>query len=178
MTQIDTLQHPSGTSIDSYVGFAGLPPLVGLHSMREAATTGLTVGESVARLKRLHWSLKNLHRIFVSRITSMPIYELKMAFSLHAYYCAEHLGEFATRVREMRQSPYGLEVSPHASLDLFFDEILAAPSIEALLLGLYECAVPALLRALEHVIEDTNKLFDHPTYRICRLTLVELQDVP
>jgi hypothetical protein len=177
MTQATTLQDPSRASVDSYVGFAGLPPLVGLHSMREAATTGLTVGESVARLKRLHWSLKRLHQIFVSRITSMPIYELKMAFSLHAYYCAEHLEEFATRVREMRQSPYGLEVSPHASLDLFFDEILAAPTIEALLLGLYECAVPAVLRALEHVIEDTNKLFDHPTYRICRLTLVELQDV-
>ena len=177
MTQIGSLQHPSGTSVDSYVGFAGLPPLVGLHSMREAATTGLTVGESVARLKRLHWSLKNLHRVFVSRITGMPIYELKMAFSLHAYYCAEHLGELAARVREMRQPPYGLEVSPHASLDLFFDEILAAPSIEALLLGMYECAVPAILRALEHVIADTNRLFDHPTYRICRLTLVELQDI-
>lgn len=177
MTQTDTPHHPSGISVDSYVGFAGLPPLVGLHSMREAATTGLTVGESVARLKRLHWALKKLHRIFVSRITGMPIYELKMAFSLHAYYCVEHLGELATRVREMRQPPYGLEVSPHASLDLFFDEILAAPSIEALLLGLYECAVPAILRALDHVIADTNRLFDHPTYRRCRLMLVELQDV-
>jgi len=145
--------------------------------MCEATTVGLTVGESVARLKRLHWSLKRLHGIFVSRITSMPIYELKMALSLHAHYCAEHTGEFANRVHEMRQPPYGLEVSPHASLDLFFDEILAAPSTEALLLGLYECAVPAVLRALENLIADTNKLFDHPTFRICRLTLVELEDV-
>jgi hypothetical protein len=145
--------------------------------MSEAAFTGLTVAESVARLKRLHWSLKRLHSIFVSRITSMPIYELKMAFSLHAHYCAEHIGAFATRVHEMRQPPYGLEVSPHASLDLFFDEILAAPTTEALLLGLYERAVPAVIRALEHLIADTNKLFDHPTFRICRLTLVEMQDV-
>lgn len=177
MTQANTLPNPSGAPVDSYVGFSGLPPLVGLQSMCEATTVGLTVGESVARLKRLHWSLKRLHGIFVSRITSMPIYELKMALSLHAHYCAEHTGEFANRVHEMRQPPYGLEVSPHASLDLFFDEILAAPSTEALLLGLYECAVPAVLRALENLIADTNKLFDHPTFRICRLTLVELEDV-
>ena len=35
-------------SLDSYAGFAGLPPLVGLHTMAEAATTGLTVSDSVA----------------------------------------------------------------------------------------------------------------------------------
>jgi hypothetical protein len=170
-------QHPPRRFRDSYKGFAGLPPLVGLHTMDEAAATGLTVGESVARLKRIHWSLKRLHSIFVAHITSTPIYELKMAFSLHAHYCAEHVEEFANRVREMRQPPYGLEVPPHASLDLFFDEILAAPSVPALLLGLYECAVPSMIRALENMMADTNRLFDHPTYRICRLTLVEMQDV-
>jgi hypothetical protein len=173
MAQSDSPQ----VSLDSYRGYAGLPPLVGLHTMREAATTGLSVEQSVARLKRLHWSLKNLHNIFVSHITSMPIYELKMAFSLHAFYCSEHVGEFADRVREMRQPPYGLEVSPHASLDLFFEEILAAPTLDALLLGLYGRAIPALVRGLENLIADTNKLFDHPSYRICRLTLLELQEV-
>jgi hypothetical protein len=164
-------------SADSYSGYSGLPPLAGLETMQEACTTGLTVSESVDRLKRLHWSLKRLHRIFVSRITSMPIYELKMAFSLHAHYCAEHVGEFAARVKEMRQPPHGLDVSPHASLDLFFDEILCAPGTEALLLGIYEHALPALICALERMMTDTNKLFDHPSWRICRLTLVEVRDI-
>jgi hypothetical protein len=162
---------------DTYKGYAGLPPLVGLHTMADAATAGLTVAESVARMKRLHWSLKRLHSIFVSHITGTAIYELKMAFSLHAFYCAEHVSEIADRVREMRQPPYGLEVSPDASLDLLFDEILAAPGAEALLLGLYERATPALLRGLQNLIADTNKLFDHPTWRICRLMLVEFEDV-
>jgi len=177
---VDNGQNPACinyASLNGYEGFAGLSPLVGLHTMGEAATTGLTVSESVARLKRVHWSLKRLHQIFVSRITSEPVYELKMAFSLHAFYCSEHVGGFAARVREMRQPPYGLEVSPHASLDLFFDEILAAPNTPALLLGVYEWAVPELIRALENLIADTNKLFDHPTFRICRFTLVEMQDV-
>lgn len=163
--------------LDGYKGYAGLPPLAGLQTMAEAATQGLTVTESVARLKRLHWSLKRLHGILVSRIAATPIYELKMAFSLHAHYCAEHVGEFAKRVKEMRQPPYGLEVSPDPSLDIFFDEILSARATEALVLGLYAFAIPAVTRALTRMMDETNKLFDHPTYRICRLTLVEMQDV-
>lgn len=173
-------RHQSEASridLGSYRGYAGLPPLVGLHSMQEAVTKGITVAECVARLLRIHWSLKRLHSCFVERIAAMPVYELKMAFSLHALYCAEHVEEFARRVREMRQPPYGLEVSPDADLDRFFDEISAAPDVAALVLGLYSYAVPALTRALERLIADTNKLFDHPTYRICRLTLVEMQDV-
>lgn len=167
----------SRIDLDTYRGYAGLPPLVGLHSMSEATTKGLTVAESVARLLRLHWSLKRLYFIFIARITAMPIYELKMAFSLHGFYCAEHVDELAKRVREMRQPPYGLEVSPGTNLDLFFDEILAAPGVEALTLGLYAYAVPAIVRALERLIADTNRLFDHPTYRACRHTLLELNDV-
>ena len=97
-----------------------------------------------------------------------------MAFSLHAYYCAEHVGEFASRVREMRQPPYGLEVIPNASLDLLFRRDTGAPGTEALLLGLYERAMPALIRGTRNLMSDTNKLFDHPTCRLCRLTLVEL----
>jgi hypothetical protein len=169
--------EPSRITLESYRGYAGLPPLVGLHSMREAVTKGITVAECVARLLRIHWSLKRLHSCFVERIAATPVYELKMAFSLHALYCAEHVEEFAKRVREMRQPPYGLEVSPDANLDLFFDEISAAPDVAALVLGLYAYAVPAVTRSLERLVADTNKLFDHPTYRICRLTLVEMQDV-
>jgi len=175
-----TQDHPPNTPKNGtgpYRGYRNLPPLVGLQSMAEATSTGLTVAESVSRILRLHWSLKKLHRIFVARITAMPVYELKMAFSLHSHYCAEHVEEFAKRVREMRQPPYGLEVSPDAALDTFFDEILAAPDIEPLVLGLYGYAVPALVRALERFIADTNKLFDHPTWRVCRLTLVEMHDV-
>jgi hypothetical protein len=145
--------------------------------MEDAATVGLTVSESVERIKRIHWSLRRLHSIFVAHIPSMPIYELKMAFSLHAHFCAEHVGEFAKRVREMRQPPYGLEVAPDAMLDIFLDEIQAAPSTEFLLLGIYEHALPAIVRALEDLMADTNRLFDHPTYRICRFALLEMQDV-
>src|ERR1700691_4751946 len=150
----ESAPHRESPSVDSYRGYAGLPPLAGLLNMQEATTMGLTVTESVDRIKRIHWSLRRLHQIFVARIPATPVYELKMAFSLHAHYCAEHVDALARRVREMRQPPHGLEVSPDARLDAFFDEILAAPSTEALLLGLYEKAVPAVVRALEQLMRD------------------------
>lgn len=163
-------------SIDDYRGYAGLPPLAGLLSMREATTQGLTVAESVERIKRIHWALKRLHSIFVARIPATAIYELKMAFSLHAHYCAEHVSALARRVREMRQPPYGLEVSPDAMLDMFFDEVLVAPAAGALLVGIYEKALPSVTRALTNLMADTNRLFDHPTYRVCRFALLEMEE--
>jgi hypothetical protein len=176
MTQTGPSRHSEAVSVDDYRGYAGLSPLAGLLTMKEATTKGLTVNESVERIKRIHWSLKRLHFALIARIPAMPVYELKMAFSLHAHFCAEHVSEFAKRVREMRQPPYGLEISPDLMLDLFFDEVLAAPSTEALLLGLYEKAMPAVIRALEHLMADTNRMFDHPTWRVCRFTLLELQE--
>jgi hypothetical protein len=172
----ESAPHAENPSVDSYRGYAGLPPLAGLLTMREATTAGLTVTESVERIKRIHWALRRLHQIFIARIPATPVYELKMAFSLHAHYCAEHVDALARRVREMRQPPYGLEVSPDAMLDAFFDEILAAPSTESLLLGLYEKAIPAVVRALEKLTHDTNRLFDHPTHRLCRFALLELKE--
>jgi hypothetical protein len=62
-------------------------------------------------------------------------------------------------------------------LGVFFDEILAAPTTEALLLGVYEEAVPALETALENHLRDANPLVDAPTVRILRFALLELADM-
>jgi hypothetical protein len=171
------MQQLDETTTPSYTGYRGLPPLVGMHTMEEAAAKGLTVEESVTRLKRLHWSLKRLHGILVSRIASTPIYELKMAFSLHAYYCADHAAALAARVREMREPPYRLDESPDKMLDLFFDEIAAAPGIDSLVTGVYGYAFPAVAEGAAELMNDTNKLLDHQTFRVCRMACVELADV-
>src|SRR4249920_151443 len=126
-----------------------LPQLAGLCSMSEAMKPGLSIEECVRRLKRYHYAFKRLHQIFTARITAEPIYELKMAFSLHAHLCAEHVTALRKRVGEMREPPLGLEAVPDANLEIFFDEILAAPTTEELLLGLYERALPVLEQALE-----------------------------
>jgi hypothetical protein len=145
--------------------------------MDEAAKPGLSVEECVRRLKRYHYAFKRLHQIFTARITAEPLYELKMGFSLHAHLCAEHTSALRKRAGEMREPPLGLEAVPDANLEVFFDEILGAPTTKELILGLYEKAIPALNAALEQHLRETNLLADHPTLRLCRFALLELGDM-
>ena len=160
-----------------YHPYRDLPPVAGLSSLAEAARKGLSVEQCVQRLKRDHYALRRLHGIFTARITAEPIYELKTAFSLHAHICAEHVAAFRKRVGEMREPPLGLEAVPDANLEIFFDEILGAPSTEELVAGLYEKAVPALHAAVARHLAETNPLADHPTVRLCRFALLELGDL-
>jgi hypothetical protein len=160
-----------------YRSYRNLPPLAGLCSLPEAQKPGLSVEECVRRLKRSHYAFKRLHEIFNARITSEPVYELKMGFSLHAHLCAEHVSALRKRVGEMREPPLGLEAIPDPNLEIFFDEILAAPTTEALVLGVYEKAVPALKEALEAHLKASNPLADHPSVRVCRFALLELRDM-
>jgi hypothetical protein len=161
----------------TYQTYRNLPPLAGLCSMDEAQHPGLPVEECVRRLKRFHYCFKRLHEIFTARITAEPIYELKTAFSHHAYLCAEHTAAMRKRVSEMREPPLGLEDVPHEALELFFNEILCASSIEALVYGLYAKAVPALRESIEQYTRDTHKLADAPSIRLARFALLELADI-
>ena len=161
----------------TYRSYRDLPPLAGLCSMEEAMRPGLSVEQCVTRLKRYHYAFKRLHQIFIARLTAEPIYELKMAFSLHSHYCAEHVTALRQRVGEMREPPLGLEQLPHGALEIFFDEILSAPKADELLLGLYEKALPAVEAALQRHIADTNRLTDAPSARLCRFALLEVGDM-
>jgi hypothetical protein len=161
----------------NYESYRNLPMLAGVCSFEEASRPGLSVEQCVTRLKRYHYAFKRLHQILLARLTAEPVYELKMAFSLHAHLCGEHVTALRTRVGEMREPPLGLESIPHPALEIFFDEILAAPTTEELLLGIYAKALPALKRALERHLTDTNRLVDHPGVRVCRFALLELEDM-
>lgn len=151
--------------------------LGGLCSMAEAQKPGLSVEECVRRLKRFHYAFKRLSQIFVARITAEPIYELKTAFSLHGHYAAEHVTALRQRVGEMREPPLGLELVPDGNLEIFFDEILCAPTTEELVLGLYGRAIPRLVEALERYMAETNPLADAPSVRVCRFAALEMRDV-
>jgi len=157
--------------------YRGLPPLAGVCSFADAMRPGLSVDACVTRLKRYHYAFKRLHQIMTARITAEPIYELKMGWSLQAHLCAEYVAVLRKRVGEMREPPLHLDTVPDTSLAIFFDEMLAVPTTEALVLGLYEKAFPALQAALQRHLADTNPLVDQPSVRLCRLALFELNDI-
>ena len=161
----------------TYPPYRNLPPLGGLCSMEDAMKPGLSVDQCVTRLKRYHYAFKRLHHLLAARLTAEPILELKNAFGLHAHLCAEHVTALRQRVGEMREPPLGLEEVPHPALEIFFDEILAAPATDALISGIYDRALPALKAALTHHLRDTNPLVDSPSVRLCRFALLELEDM-
>ena len=163
--------------MSTYQSYLGLPALAGTCSMEKGMKPGLSVEECVRRLKRYHYAFKRLHQVFNAFITREPIYELKMGFSLHAHLCAEHVTALRKRVGEMREPPLGLDVVPDKFLEILFDEILAAPQTTELLCGVYEIAMPALKSGLQRHLKDTNLLADHPSVRICRFALLELDDM-
>ena len=160
-----------------YETLHGLPSVAGIATFDEAMRIGFSVEDCVARLKRHHWAFRRLHEVFVKRLTSEPLYELKMMFSLHASYCAEHAAAWRKRVAEMREPPLGLDTTPEPALDRFFDELVAAGTTAQLVSGLYRVALPALRDALERHRRETNRLVDHPSFRICRFALIEVEEM-
>ena len=120
----------------------------------------MSVEQCVRRLKRFHNVFWRIHQICLAHINAEPLYELKMAWSLHSHLAAENDTNLRKRIGEMREPPLGLEKSQHAALDVFFDEILATPSREERLLGLYDRAFPALRDALRRYIQETHPLAD------------------
>src|SRR5687768_15463350 len=163
--------------LKNYRSYRDLPPLAGLCSIERAAEPGLSVEECVRRLKRYHYAFKRLHEIFVARITAEPVMELKTAFSHHAYLCSEHVTAMRERVAEMREPPLGLDVVPDTHLEMFFDEILASPTTEELLIGVYDLALPALLDALKRHQAFTNPLADSPSIRVCKFAVLEVEEM-
>jgi hypothetical protein len=160
-----------------YTPHCNLPALAGVATFQAATKPGLSVEKCVERLKRFHWTLRRLNQIFVHRLPSEPVYELKMGFSLHAHYCAEHAAALRKRVSELREPPLGLDQAPDAALDLFLDEILAAPDTATLLVGIYAHALPALSQAIHSYLADTHPLVDHPSIRVCRFALLEVEEM-
>jgi hypothetical protein len=158
-------------------GYRDLSPLAGLCGFEEARRTNLSVEDCVAWMKRHHYLLLRLHEIFTARITAEPIYELKTAFSHHAYLCAEHVATLRKRVSELREPPLGLDLVPHEGLRLCFDEILASPSHVELVLGIYEIVIPRLIDSLAEYRATTNPLADAPSVRLARFCELEMEDL-
>lgn len=160
-----------------YRSYRNLPPLVGLANFEEATKLGLSIADCVLRLKRFHYSLWRLHQICIAHIASEKVYELKMAFSLHGHLAAENDTNIRKRIGEMREPPLGLEKCPHPALEVFFDEILATPSTEERLIGIYEKAFPALRDAMCRYVAESHPLADQPSIRLCRMALLDLEGI-
>jgi hypothetical protein len=155
----------------------GIPPLAGLCSYEEACRIGYDVDHNVALLKRYVFSASMLNQIFAAHLASTPEWEVKCGFSLHMWLVAEHSASLRKRVTEMREPPLHLDKVPDDRLKLFFDEVIRAESTLELLIGVYVVSIREWVRAVRKHLEETNPLVDHPTCRLLRFILGELEDM-
>ncbi len=160
-----------------YPTYRRLTPLAGVCSMQRAVESDWSLSESVSRLKRLHYVLKRMHEILTSRITSEPIYELKTAFSHHAYLIAEQVSLIRRRVGEMREPPLGLDKVPHPALERLMDDVSAAGTTIELVAGIYRVVLQSVLDACEQLRLNAHPLADAPTVRVAKLIQFELGEL-
>jgi hypothetical protein len=160
----------------SSVDNRGIPPLAGVCSYEAAAKPGLSVDESVARLKRCNYVLRRLNEIAAAHLPATPEWEVKCALSLHIWLDAEHSSAIRKRVAEMREPPLHLDKVPDERLEQAFEELIRAIGTTELISGICE-ARSALIAAIQNHLEALNPLFDHPTYRLLRTILREQEEI-
>jgi hypothetical protein len=153
-----------------------IPELAGIATYRQAARVGWSVDENVQRLLRLHWTERRLMRAMIARITSEPVWEVKCALALHQWQCALRIDDVRTRVSEMRSPVPRFDTAPAnmGDVDGKLDAIAHTTGTRALMSILYEDALPALAREYREHLAGCNPLVDHPTARIIRAALPDL----
>jgi len=154
-----------------------VPPVAGLCSLAEATRPGMAVEECVDWLKRLHTVFRDLHRILVGRITAEPCFELKTAFSLHGWLCAEQATALRTRVSELREPPLGLDQPAHPGLAQVLTELRAVPETPLFCAGLYGTLLPAVRQSLENYMAASQPLADAPSFRLARHALLDVGEM-
>jgi len=158
-----------------------LPELAGVATYAEAARIGFSVEENVRRLLRFHWVERRLMGILVAHLTSEPVWEVKCALALHQWQSAEHVDALRRRVMEMRNPAPRLDAVPEddasaPALDAFLEQVDASRDTGELLAGVYGVLYPALAAAYRDHLARTNPLVDHPTRRILKFALLDLEE--
>lgn len=155
----------------------GFPPLGGICDYERAARPGLTVDETVTRLKRYSHVLRRLHETAAAHLPSTPEWEVKCALSLHLWLDADHATLLRGRVGEMREPPLHLDDTPSNELDAALAEAIRADGTAELVAAVYGAVRPALVAALRVHLEQMNPLLDHPTWRMLRTILREQEEI-
>jgi hypothetical protein len=155
-----------------------LPELAGLCTYAEATRIGWSVDENVQRLLRLHWAERRLMSTLIARITAEPVWEVKCALGLHQWQSAERVTMLRNRIAEMRNPVPPLDAAPPGveSLDALFDEVMRAADTRDVVTAIYAVALPLMRDNYRAHREGCNPLVDHPTARLIRLALPELED--
>lgn len=158
------------------IDYTKIPELAGVATYSDAASVGYSVEKNVERLTRFHWIERRLMHVLLAHLPATPVWEAKCGMALHQWYCAEHANALRRRIGEMRHPLPSLDEPPEVALNAFIEEVLRASDIVELLAGVYIVALTALLDAYRTHIRETNPLVDHPTTRLLRSIVPEVEE--
>lgn len=152
---------------------ATIPPLASICSYNEAARVGYSVERSVELLRRFAWVEKRIMDAALAWLNPIPEWAVKEALSLHVYLDAEHVKLLRDRVKEMRNPPPPMDVSPDDDLERFLSEIVWGQTTLERLAAIYHVVRPALRDAYQSYLAQSNPVADYPTCRILRILIAE-----
>ena len=152
-----------------------IPELAGLATYADAARVGWSIDDNVRRLLRLQWTERRLMQTMIAHLAAEPVWEVKCALALHQWQCAEHVDAIRVRIAEMRNPVPRLEVAPDdcADVEQYFNDLDVRSSRDAIE-GIYGTAIPDLANAYRAHLAGCNPLVDHPTVRIVRSALSDV----
>ena len=155
-----------------------IPELAGLATYAEAAKIGWSVDENVHRLMRLQWTERRLMRAMIARITPEPVWEVKCALALHQWQSALRIDALRERIAEMRHPLPQLDGTPEGAedVDRLYDDLDRLSTTREFVEAIYFAALPSLAAAYRQHLDGCNPLVDHPTTRIIRAGLPDLDD--
>jgi hypothetical protein len=134
------------------------------------------VDENVRRLLRYQWTSRRLMQALLAHLPSEPVWEVKCGMALVQWQLAEHAEDIRRRVGEMRHPVPALDRAPDTALDGFLDEALRSGDTVELIAGTYGVGLRALAASYREHLSASNPLVDHPTRRVLRMALLELDE--
>ena len=146
-----------------------------LAGLRCTQTPGLSVAESVERLRRLAYAEERLMRLYATRIVALPQRDIKVLLGRLQYESATHADGLRRRILELRIAKGVLENPPSDALEIFFDEAEHSPDVYPYLSALVDLIVPEIIRAYRAYLEAANDLADYPGVRLLRSNLQETE---
>lgn len=155
---------------------SAVPELAGLASYSDAARIGYSVDENVRLLLRYQWTSRRLMHALLAHLPSEPVWEVKCGMALHQWQLAEHADGIRRRIGEMRHPVPALDRAPDTVLDRFLEEALRSRDSVELVAGTYGVALRALAESYREHLLASNPLVDHPTRRVLRFALLELEE--
>jgi bacterioferritin (cytochrome b1) len=137
---------------------------------------GLSVADSVERLRRFAYAERRCMALLASRIVTIPHRDAKALLGRLQYEDATHADGWRERVLELRTNKSKLEGTPDPALQAVFDHAEHLPASYPFLAALTTVLKPALRQAYAAYRATANDLADYASVRLVCQALADEEE--